>query len=371
MSAELAALRAADQFRDLASPGGIQLGSNDYLALSSHPRFREAIAEALDDDDRFAATGSRLLSGNHARWEELEHRFAAFAGAEAALYFPSGYAANVGLLSSILKPQDVVFSDASNHASLIDGIRLSKARKVIFPHLDMNFLENALRRETGSSRKVIVVESIFSMEGDHAPLHELAALCDRFGAALVLDEAHSAGVEGQCGRGLGGSSRGVLATVYTCGKALASMGAFVAGSRTLRDYLLNHARTFIFSTALPPYCAAHVREAISLVSAADAERSRLLELSRYLREHLRRAGFDIGRSDSQIIPIILGPNEAALHFAAAAVSAGFAIRAIRPPTVPTGTARLRVSVHAALSTMELDRFVEALLAAREAEAIWK
>jgi 8-amino-7-oxononanoate synthase len=147
------------------------------------------------------------------------------------------------------------------------------------------------------------------------------------------------------------------------------MGAFVAGSRTLRDYLVNHARTFIFSTALPPYCAAHVREAIALVAEADAERARLIEVSHYLRDRLRGAGFDIGRCDSQIIPVILGSNDTALRFAAAASAAGCAIRAIRPPTVSPGTARLRVSLNAALSTFDIDRFVEALLAAREAEAI--
>jgi 8-amino-7-oxononanoate synthase len=369
MMAELAALRAADQFRDLTIPAGIQLGSNDYLGLSAHPRLQAAVAGALEEDDRFAATGSRLLSGHHRRWEELEAEFAAFVGAEAALYFASGYAANVGLLSAVLKPEDVVFSDAGNHASLIDGIRLSRARKVIFPHLDLNFLEDALRRNSGPDRKVVAVESVFSMDGDRAPLSDLAALCEKFDASLIVDEAHSIGVDGDRGCGAEGFRHSRLATVYPCGKALASMGAFVAGSRTLRDYLVNHARTFIFSTALPPYCAAHVREAIALVAEADAERARLIEVSRYLRDRLRGAGFDIGRCDSQIIPVILGSNDTALRFAAAASAAGCAIRAIRPPTVSPGTARLRVSLNAALSTFDIDRFVEALLAAREAEAI--
>jgi 8-amino-7-oxononanoate synthase len=356
MKADLAALQVADQLRELAIPSGIQLNSNDYLGLSCHPRLKEAIARALQEDDRFASTGSRLLSGNHERWERLEAEFAEFIGAEAALYFPSGYAANVGLLSSVLKPEDVVFSDASNHASLIDGIRLSRARKVVFPHLDLNFLEDALRRHDGGARKVVVIESIFSMEGDHAPLDDLSALCGRFGASLIVDQAHSVGVEME-------PWRDVLAAVYPCGKALVSMGAFVAGSSSLRDFLVNHARTFIFSTALPPYSAAHVREAIALVSAADAERARLQELSRHLRKALHAAGFDIGRSESQIVPIILGTNETALRFAAAASEAGFAIRAIRPPTVPAGTARLRVSVNAGLSVADIDKFVETVSSA--------
>ena len=362
LKADLAALRTADQFRELAVPAGIQLNSNDYLGLSDHPRLKHAVMQALEEDNRFASTGSRLLSGNHKRWEDLEVGFADFVEAEAALYFPSGYVANLGLLSSVLKTEDIVFSDAANHASIIDGIRLSQARKVVFPHLDLNFLEDALRKNE-PGRRVIVVESIFSMDGDHAPLEELTALADRFGASLIVDHAHSLGVEG-CRRA------NVLAAIYPCGKALASMGGFVAGSRTLRDYLINHARSFIFSTAMPPYCAAHVQEAIALVEAADAERAHLGEIGKYLRHKLRVAGFDIGRSDSQIVPVILGTNETALRFATAANLAGFAIRAIRPPSVAAGTARLRVSLNAGLSTSDLDRFVETMLAARAVGAVY-
>ena len=362
LKADLAALRTAGQFRELAAPLGIQLNSNDYLGLSDHPCLKRAVMQALEEDDRFASTGSRLLSGNHERWEDLEAGFAAFVEAEAALYFPSGYAANVGLLSSVLKPEDIVFSDAANHASIIDGIRLSQARKVVFPHLDLSFLEDALRKNV-PGRKVIAVESIFSMDGDHAPLEELTALADRFGASLIVDHGHSLGVEVR-------RQPSVFAAIYPCGKGLASVGGFVAGSQTLRDYLINHARSFIFSTALPPYCAAHVREAIALVTAADAERAHLGEIGRYLRHKLRVAGFDIGRSDSQIVPVILGTNETALHFAAAANAAGFAIRAIRPLTVPAGSARLRVSLNARLSTSDLDRFVETMLAARAVGAVY-
>jgi 8-amino-7-oxononanoate synthase len=211
----------------------------------------------------------------------------------------------------------------------------------------------------------VVVESVFSMDGDQAPLDELGELCNKYDASLIVDEAHTVGLN----RPLPTVSR--LATVYPCGKALASMGAFVAGPRALRDYLVNHARTFIFSTALPPYCAAHVHEAIALVSEADSGRARLRETGHYLRGRLREAGFNIGRSDSQIIPVILGSNETALRFAAAVTAGGFAIRAIRPPTVPTGTARLRVSLNSGLSTADLDRFVDALLAARELEIVRK
>ena len=372
MAATLAALRDADQFRDLTSPAGIPLSSNDYLALAMHPELKDAITRAVSEDARVASTGSRLLSGNDARWEQLESDFAAFVGAEAALYFPSGYAANIGLLSSVLKPLDTVFSDAANHASLIDGIRLSHAKRVVFPHLDLNYLHDALGNESGSGEKIVVVESIFSMEGDRAPLADLADLCDRFDASLIVDEAHATGVEGNGGRGLihsAGRPASVLATVHTCGKALAAMGAFVAGSRTLRDFLINHARPFIFATALPPYCAAHVSKALDLVRLADAERARLWQLSEYLRENLRTGGFDIGTSDSQIIPLILGSNETAIRFASAVNAAGFDVRAIRPPTVPKGSARLRLSLNASLRIADMDALMTSLAGVREAEVV--
>jgi 8-amino-7-oxononanoate synthase len=365
LAARLSELQNADQFRTVTTLDGIPLSSNDYLGLSTHPRLKEAIAAALEEDSRFASTGSRLLSGHDRRWDQLESEFAGFVGTDAALYFPSGYAANTGLLGSILKPEDVVFSDAANHASLIDGIRLSHARRVIFPHLDLGYLEDALRRETGSSgERIIVVESIFSMEGDRAPLSQLVELCERFDAFLIVDEAHSTGVEGSGGRGsveeIGRSDR-ILATVHTCGKALASMGAFVAGSQAVRDFLINHARPFIFTTALPPYCAAQVREGIVLASRADAERAHLRELSLYLRGRLRASGFKLQEGDSQIVPVILGSNDTALHVAAALREAGFAVRAIRPPTVPPGSARLRLSLTAGLSMADMERLATALM----------
>jgi 8-amino-7-oxononanoate synthase len=372
MRADLLALRAKEQFRELALPSGIQLSSNDYLGLSAHPSLKLAIARAMEEDERLSSTGSRLISGNSARWDRLEAGFAEFLGVEAALYFSSGYAANVGLLGSILKPGDTVFSDSANHASLIDGIRLSRSRKVVFPHLDLDYLEDALRRDGESVERVIVVESVFSMDGDRAPLPELIDLCNRYGAFLIVDEAHTTGIDGPEGRGAVsavGGSECILATVHTCGKALAAMGAFVAGSRTLRDFLINHARTFIFSTALPPYCAAHVQEALRLAAESEPERARLKELSGYARERLHRAGYDTGASDSQIIPLVVGSNEAAVRFAAELTAAGFGVRAIRPPTVPPGTSRLRLSLNAKLSLSDIDAFAEAILAVREREAV--
>lgn len=367
MAADLLALRSANQYREMAIPSGIQLGSNDYLGLSSHPALKEAIARAIADDRRLASTGSRLLSGNHERWESLEEEFAGFLRVEAALYFSSGYAANIGLLSSILAPDDTVFSDAANHSSLIDGIRLSRARKVIFPHLDLTQLEDALCQSSRHGQRIIIVESIFSMDGDRAPVEQLLTLCEKFDAWLVIDEAHSSGVEGVRGQGvMSRASRHdrVLATVHTCGKAFASMGAFVAGSRTLREFLINHSRTFIFTTALPPYCAAHVSQALKLVTDADAERKHLRELGHHFRQRLQLAGFDTGSSDSQIIPLVVGSNENAIRFASALIAAGFAVRPIRPPTVPPGTSRLRLSLNAGLSIDDLDALADTIVAIR-------
>ncbi|HEY4579953.1 MAG TPA: aminotransferase class I/II-fold pyridoxal phosphate-dependent enzyme, partial [Candidatus Acidoferrales bacterium] len=264
--ADLDSLEARSQLRRLEIVRGINFCSNDYLGLSTDARLREAVTAALAGGSPTGSTGSRLLSGHALIWDELESELAQWGGAEAALYFNSGYAANTGLFSCVLQRDDVVFSDTANHASIIDGIRLSGARKVIFPHLDLNVLEDELRRASpGRGQKIIAVESVFSMDGDRAPITGLLALAERYGAELIVDEAHATGVLGPQGRGLvaaAGATDRVLAVVHTCGKALAGMGAFVLCSNVLKQYLVNHARSFIFSTALPPYFAAQARAAI-------------------------------------------------------------------------------------------------------------
>jgi 8-amino-7-oxononanoate synthase len=367
LRAELDRLDARREFRRLGRLQGVNLSANDYLGLATDPRLSRAVAAALEAGSPVASTGSRLLSGNAQEWEELESQFASFIGTEAALFFTSGYATNVGLLSAVLRPDDTVFSDESNHASIIDGIRLSRARKVIFPHLDLDFLEDALRRSDSAARRFIVVESLFSMEGDRAPLADLLSLAGRFGAELIVDEAHATGVYGPRGRGLVAAANGtarVFATVHPCGKALASAGAFVCGSETLKEFLVNRARTFIYSTALPPYFAAQIGKAVEIVAEAAAERRRLLDLAGFLRARLRDAGFNIGTSDTQIVPLILGGNDAAIHYARELSHHGYAVRPIRPPTVPEGTSRLRLSVTTKLSEEILDRLVKALMGAR-------
>jgi 8-amino-7-oxononanoate synthase len=368
IAAELADLESRAQLRHLETVGGVDFSSNDYLGLATHPELKQAILEGVSSASRIASTGSRLLSGQDEAWTILEQDFARWVGTEAALYFTSGYAANIGLLSALLRPEDVVFSDSANHASIIDGIRLAKCRRVIFPHLDLNFLEDELQRnESVSGARVIVVESLFSMEGDLAALATLAALADRYGAELVVDEAHAIGVRGPQGRGLvaqAGLSTRALATVHTCGKALAAAGAFVCGSENLRRFLINRARTFIFNTALPPYFAVQVAAAMRLAAHADSERARLTELSSYLRRALRSSGFYVAGIDSQIVPVILGSNEAAIHFAGHLRARGFGVRAIRPPTVPPGSARIRLALTADHSEGDLAGVVEAMIEAR-------
>jgi 8-amino-7-oxononanoate synthase len=365
---ELADLASRAQVRHLETPRGVDFTSNDYLGLAADPRMRQAVQASLDAASRIASTGSRLLSGHDEAWTALEDDFARWVGTEAALYFTSGYAANIGLLGAVLRPEDTVFSDSANHASLIDGMRLAKARRIVFPHRDLDALEDGLRRNRSSSGvRFIVFESVSSMNGDLAPIGDLALLADRYGAELIVDEAHATGVCGPGGRGCvaGAALSGrVCAKVHTCGKALASAGAFVCGSESLRRLLVNRARTFIFSTALPPYFAAQVAAGLRLAAAAETERARLSELGEFFRSALQQDGFDLAGSGSHIVPVVLGSNDAALAFASGLQARGYGIRAIRPPTVPTGAARLRISLTARLNKSLLADLTGAMVAIR-------
>jgi 8-amino-7-oxononanoate synthase len=364
---ELDSLRERARFRVLERLDrtvGVNFCSNDYLGLSDDTRLKQAVLEAVARADAVGSTGSRLLSGNSRQWEDIESEFACFAGTETALYFGSGYAANVGLLSSLLKPGDTVFSDALNHASLIDGIRLSGAEKIIYPHCDLEFLERVLhdKHADRSSARVIVTESVFSMEGDIAPINALLELARKYGAELVVDEAHATGVCGPQGRGIVadlGVEREMLAIVHTCGKALASAGAFVCGRSALKDYLINRARTFVFSTAMPPYLAGQIHAALGLARVAESERAHLRHIALALREELAAAGLNSGTSVTHIVPVIVGGDEIALHVARGLQRSGFAVKAIRPPTVPPGTARLRVSLTSKITLDDIHRLAAA------------
>ena len=368
----LSALEARSQRRSLAEIQGVNFCSNDYLGLAGNPALRAAVAEAVRSTEKVGGTGSRLLSGQTEEWSDLEDEFAKFAGTESALFLTTGYAANLGLLSSLLGKDDVVFSDERNHASLIDGMRLSGARKVIYPHLNLNALEDSLRQAAGTPwRRVIVTESVFSMDGDIAPLVELADLAEKYNAALILDEAHATGVHGPAGHGLAaaaGITSKVLAVIHTCGKALASAGAFVCGPAVLKGHLLNHARTFIFSTALPPYFAAQIRAAMRLAEGMNEDRASLLYRAANLRAALQSEGFDTAGTASQIVPVVLGDNDATLDAAEHLQREGFAVRGIRPPTVPEDRSRLRLSLTTRISQEELSRLVHALVAWRSRQS---
>jgi|SRR5579875_493398 len=367
IDADLCSLKACAQFRSLETSLGTNLCSNDYLGLASDPRLKQAIVAAVERTSRCGSTGSRLLSGDSYEWENLEREFADFVRAETALYFGSGYAANVGLLSAILQPNDIAFSDALNHASLIDGLRLSRAQKIIYLHNDLYGLEQALEKNVDSSgARLIVTESIFSMEGDIAPLGNILQLAEKYDAYVVVDDAHALGVFGEQGRGIAAElpkRERILAVVYPCGKALASIGAFVCGSGALKDFLVNHARSFIFSTATPPYIAHQISAALKFAREANGRRSHLQQIAASLRFNLSAAGINCGASTSQIIPVIVGSNEESLRLASHLQSAGFAVKAIRPPTIPPGTSRIRLSLTSEISFSEVQRLTGTLIAA--------
>jgi 8-amino-7-oxononanoate synthase len=356
LAERLSGIDAAGLRRTLRPPSGIDLCSNDYLNLADHPLLKTRMADAVIADG-VGSTGSRLLRGERASFARVEEKFARFKGTERSLYFSSGYLANLAVLTTFPEAGDVIYSDERNHASLIDGARLSRARRVVFPHNDVAALAQLLREDSGDGQKFVVVESLFSMDGDQAPLAEYVALCRSAGAALIVDEAHAVGVYGKHGQGLVDE---VFLSINTAGKAMGVSGAFVAGSGDAIEYLIQRARPFIFSTAPPPAIAAALEASLEVIAGEPERRERLLERARYLRHRLGLEG------DSQIVPIIIGENDRAVAVARELQAAGFDVRAIRPPTVPSGTARLRVTVNQGLSEEVLDRFAAALETALKA-----
>jgi 8-amino-7-oxononanoate synthase len=359
---ELSELEKFGLRRRLNPPTGIDLSSNDYLALSSHPLIKEQMAQAVLKSG-CGATASRLLRGERSEFAQVEKSFASFKGTKSALYFNSGYTANIGVMTSFPKAEDIVFSDQFNHASLIDGLRLSPAKKIIFPHCNIKALKELIEKETCEGQKFLVTESLFSMDGDHAPLKEYAELCEKTNTALIVDEAHAVGVYGTYGTGLIeeiGVGKSVFLSINPCGKALGLSGAFVAGEDWAIDYLIQSARSFIFSTAPPPSLASALETSLSIISKEPQRRKELLDLSIYLRELLTFNEIPIPAGNSQIIPIVLGTNEVASRVALELQQRGFDVRAIRPPTVPIGTSRLRVSINITLDKSILKKFVNSL-----------
>lgn len=324
----------------------INFGSNDYLSLAADRRLAEAAREACLREG-WGAGASPLVVGHAESHRKLEQALAEFEGTEAALLFSSGFAANLGAVAALVDRGDVVFADELNHASLIDGCRLSRADIHVYPHGDWQKLEELLRQDTGLRRRLIVSDSLFSMQGDLAPLAELAGLAERFGAMLLVDEAHATGVFGCRGRGVAehlGVEDRVHVRVGTLSKGLGCHGGFVSGSRKLIDWLINRARPYVFSTAPPPANSAAALAALDIVRAEPQRGRDLLTRAAALRAELQAQGWNIGRSQSQIIPVVVGESARALELASALRGRGLFVPAIRPPSVPEGQACLRISL---------------------------
>jgi 8-amino-7-oxononanoate synthase len=345
----------------------VNFASNDYLGLASDPRVVAAASTAALKYG-CGAGASPLVTGWTEEHEALAAEIAAFERTEAALLFPTGYAANVGSITALIGKPDVVYSDRLNHACLIDGARLSGATIRVYPHADVGALDALFNADAGRFRRMLIAtDGVFSMDGDLAPLDHLADLADRFGAMLLVDEAHGTGVFGNDGRGaaseLGVADR-VAIKVGTLSKALGSLGGFVAGTRQLVDWLTNHSRTLIFSTAAPPASAASAREALRLSVAEPWRRERARALGARLRERLIDSGYRVSPSTGPIVPVLIGDPEAALHLSRHLAEHGFLVPAIRPPTVPEGTSRLRVTVSAAHRDEEVEGLIQAFYEVR-------
>ncbi len=338
----------------------IDFGSNDYLGLAAEPRVVEAACTPLT---AWGSAASPLVGGYSPSHEKLANRLAEFEGTEAALVFASGYAANVGTITSLVSKGDVVFSDQLNHASIIDGCRLSRATIRTFPHGDAKTLAEMLASDTSPGRRLIVTDSLFSMDGDWAPLVELADLAERYAAMLMVDEAHATGAFGPFGRGLCeelGVEDRVHIRVGTLSKALGSAGGFVCGSRSLTKWLANRARPFVFSTAHPAAACEAACEALAIVASHPRRGRELQHRARQFRDRLQQQGWPLGRSASQIIPVIVGNAKKALDLSQQLFQQGLYVPAIRPPSVPSGESRLRISLSWGHTDEMIDTLVNAL-----------
>ena len=371
---ELDALKRMGRLRSLRwleSPvgGRVKIGgrevvllcSNDYLGLAQAPSLKEAAIRALERWGA-GAPASRSIAGSLLIHRELEAELAELKATEAALLFSTGYMANMGLLTTLVGEGDLILSDQYNHASIVDGCRLSRAEVWVYRHRDPNHLEDLLRRAR-HRRRLVVTDGVFSMEGDIAPLPHLRELCDRYGAILMVDDAHATGVLGPQGRGTAehfGMLGQVEVQMGTLGKALGLVGAFVAGEQVLIDFLINRARTFMYTTAPPPPLVGMALEALRLMKAEAWRRERLWENTRRLRKGLQEMGFDTSNSSTPIIPVLVGDDRLVMEFSRRLLERGIYVQGIRPPTVPEGSARLRLSVSAAHTPEDIDLALEAM-----------
>ncbi len=373
LAQELEKLHEQHLFRELRSLTGVpaewvemqgkrllNLSSNNYLGIADHPSLKIAASLAVEQLG-CSATSARLIVGNYELYDQVEKDLTQFKNTEAALMFNSGYSANVGIITTLAGKEDIILSDKTNHASIIDGVRLSGAQYLCYKHIDMADLERCLKIAQGYRRILIITDSVFSMDGDLAPLPAIVELKEKYGAVLMIDEAHGGGVFGENGRGLAefyGVSDRVEINMATLGKAFGCSGAYVAGRKVLIDYLRNKARSFIFTTGLPPSVVASVQAALQVVQQESWRRKEVLTKAAWVRDELAKGGFKLLNSESQIIPILVGDNAPTLEFSKRLFDVNILAMAVRPPTVPLNAARLRLTVMATHSEEELSWAVE-------------
>ncbi|MBS3804018.1 MAG: 8-amino-7-oxononanoate synthase [Oleiphilaceae bacterium] len=343
--------------------------SNDYLGLAGHPALVESVRSGMGDLG-LGGAASHLICGHHQAHHELERKIAGFTRRSAALFFSTGYMANMGVIAALAGKGDTIFSDELNHASIIDGCKLSRARIRTYRHRDTDDLEQQLAETEG--HKLVVTDGVFSMDGDMAPLKRLAELCAEHDALLIVDDAHGFGCVGPGGRGsvasLGLSEEDVPVVIGTFGKAFGTSGAFVAGPAMLMDYLVQKARTYIYTTAMPPAIALASCTSLALVETEGWRRTHLDRLIKRFREAVANLGYELMPSDTPIQPILIGDARQALALSADLEARGLLVTAIRPPTVPDGASRLRITLSAAHTQDDLDRLIDALTACAPASA---
>lgn len=372
---QLASLKKAGLYRTLRSLEGpqsattiiegkrvVQLSSNNYLGLANHPRLKVAVKEAIDSYGS-GAGASRLICGNLELNGKLEDKIAKLKKKENALLFNTGYMANIGIITALMSEGDIIFSDEFNHASIIDGCRMSGAQTEVYPHKDMGALEELLKESKQYNHRLIVTDGIFSMDGDIAPLPDLVGLAKRYECMVMVDDAHATGVLGTNGGGTGehfALEDKIDISMGTLGKALGGFGAFVAGSHELREFLINRARPFIFTTGLPPAVIASGIAALELLEEEPQIRMRLWENVGFFKNRIKELGFDTLKSETQIIPVLVGDVSLTMRMGEMLLEEGVFVQGIRPPAVPQGSSRLRVTIMATHTRKELGFALEAI-----------
>ncbi len=340
----------------------LNFSSNNYLGLATNKQIIKAIIKATQQWGT-GAGASRLISGNLSCYEELENSIAGFKSRQSALVYTTGFTTNIGIISALAKENDAIIIDRLNHASIIDGTKLSKARRFVYKHCDMNSLEKTLKRCEKYNNKFVITDTVFSMDGDVAPLTEIVMLCEKYNASLIVDEAHAFGVFGKSGQGMMNElnlTGKALIDMGTFSKAAAGLGGYVCCDKNLKELLVNTSRSLIYTTGLTPGIICGNIKAIEIIERMDKERKHLKYISGYLRRYLQSHGFNTGNSNTQIIPVIIGGNDETLKIQSKLFDKGFFVPAVRFPTVPKGSAILRISLMSSHSIEDIDNLISEL-----------